>query len=134
MGHSSEEESEVTKVLESLVADNEALKHENAELQNLLGETREDLRTLEEEVNEHRASGSSAPRHHHHDSIGSSLFDDAATLASPFLVGTAPATSTLHSMFTQSKAGPSTDRRAASSERFPRRGFVRFFDYLYDRY
>ena len=111
-------------MLESLVADNEALKHENAELQNLLGEAREDLRSLQEEVVEHRARSTSGPRHRYHDSIGSTLFDDPATLASPFLVGTAPATSTLHSMFTQQKAGPSTDRRAASSERFPRRGFV----------
>ena len=46
----------MTKVLESLVADNENLKHDNAELQNLLTEAREDVRTLTEEVEEHRAS------------------------------------------------------------------------------
>lgn len=50
-----EQENEVTKVLESLVADNENLKHDNAELQNLLTEAREDVRTLTEEVEEHRA-------------------------------------------------------------------------------
>ncbi|KAF7971720.1 hypothetical protein HWV62_20087 [Athelia sp. TMB] len=49
------EENEVTKVLESLVADNENLKHDNAELQNLLSDAREDLRALQEEVGEHRA-------------------------------------------------------------------------------
>ena len=43
------------KILESLVADNENLKHDNAELQNLLAEAREDVRTLTEEVEEHRA-------------------------------------------------------------------------------
>jgi hypothetical protein len=49
------EDAEVMKVLESLVADNENLKHDNSELQNLLTETREDLRALQEEVEEHRA-------------------------------------------------------------------------------
>lgn len=112
------------QVLESLVADNEAYKHDNAELQNLLAETREDLRTLQEELDEHRARHASMSRHRPHDSIGSSLFDDATTLASPFHVGTAPVTSTLHSMFASQRAGPSTERRAASSERFLKRGFV----------
>jgi regulator of replication initiation timing len=50
------EDAEVMKVLESLVADNENLKHDNTELRNLLTETREDLRALQEEVEEHRAS------------------------------------------------------------------------------
>lgn len=50
-----EQENEVMKVLESLVADNENLKRDNAELQNLLTEAREDVRTLTEEVEEHRA-------------------------------------------------------------------------------
>ncbi|TFK46903.1 hypothetical protein OE88DRAFT_1706532, partial [Heliocybe sulcata] len=56
-GHSTTtEDPEVSKVLETLVADNEALKHDNAELQNLLTETREDYRSLQEEVEEHRAT------------------------------------------------------------------------------
>lgn len=42
-------------MLESLVADNENLKHDNAELQNLLSDAREDVRALQEEVGEHRA-------------------------------------------------------------------------------
>lgn len=50
------EETEVTKVLESLVADNENLKHDNAELQNLLTEAREDVHTLQEEIEENRAA------------------------------------------------------------------------------
>jgi hypothetical protein len=50
------EDTEVMKVLESLVADNENLKHDTAELQNLLADAREDVRTLQEEVEEHRAA------------------------------------------------------------------------------
>ncbi|KZP21552.1 hypothetical protein FIBSPDRAFT_931580 [Athelia psychrophila] len=56
------EENEVTKVLESLVADNENLKRDNAELQNLLSDAREDLRALQEEVGEHRAGFSGGSR------------------------------------------------------------------------
>lgn len=41
---------EVTQMMESLVADNEALKRDVAELQNLLTEAREDVRMLQEEV------------------------------------------------------------------------------------
>ncbi|THH05088.1 hypothetical protein EW145_g5054 [Phellinidium pouzarii] len=47
---------EVTQVMESLVADNEALKRDIAELQNLLTEAREDVRMLREEVEETRAA------------------------------------------------------------------------------
>ena len=36
--------------MESLVADNEALKRDIAELQNLLAESREDVRALREEM------------------------------------------------------------------------------------
>ena len=43
-------------MLESLVADNEALKHDYAEVQNILSETREDLRALQEEVEERRVN------------------------------------------------------------------------------
>lgn len=46
---------EVTEVMESLVAENEALKRDIAELQNLLTEAREDVRTLREEMEEVRA-------------------------------------------------------------------------------
>ena len=53
------EDPETTRVLESLVADNETLKRDIAELQNLLVEAREDVRTLREELEEHRASAPS---------------------------------------------------------------------------
>lgn len=46
----------LTHVLESLVNDNEALKHDNAELQHLLVECREDSHLLQQEVEEHRAN------------------------------------------------------------------------------
>ncbi|GJE87434.1 hypothetical protein PsYK624_035170 [Phanerochaete sordida] len=120
----SADDHEVDTMLESLVADNESLKRDNSELQHMLDETREELRTLQEEVDEHRAGNSSTARHHDNNSITSSLFDDSATLASPFRVGTAPATSMLTSMFAnQPQAGPSREKRASSSERFARRVF-----------
>lgn len=53
------EDPETTRVLESLVADNETLKRDIAELQNLLVESRDDVRTLREELEEHRAAGMS---------------------------------------------------------------------------
>lgn len=126
LGQSLTEDSGVSKVLESLVADNESLKRDSTELQHLLDETREELRTLQEEVEEHRASNSPAVRHRHQDRLTSSVFDDSATLASPFRVGTAPVSSMLSTIFaSQQKAGPSSEKRASSSERFGRRAFVR---------
>ncbi|KAF9067686.1 hypothetical protein BDP27DRAFT_1328526 [Rhodocollybia butyracea] len=50
------EDSELTKVLESLVDDNEGLKRDNAELQHLLAESRDDLHALQQEVEEQRAN------------------------------------------------------------------------------
>lgn len=46
----------MTKVLQTLVADNEDLKRGNAEVQGLLRESREDVRALQEEVEELRAA------------------------------------------------------------------------------
>jgi hypothetical protein len=53
------QEKEVGQMLESLASENEALKHGNAELQNLLNDSREEIRTLREEVDEHRAASAS---------------------------------------------------------------------------
>lgn len=50
------ENPEITNILEQLVADGEALKRDNAELQNLLAESRSELRTLSEEMQEYRAA------------------------------------------------------------------------------
>jgi chromosome segregation ATPase len=62
LGHSvPADESEVTKILETLVADNEDLKRNNAELQNLLGESREDVHALNKELDELRAVGVAEP-------------------------------------------------------------------------
>ncbi|KAE9407242.1 hypothetical protein BT96DRAFT_914824 [Gymnopus androsaceus JB14] len=55
------ENSELTKVLESLVDDNEGLKRDNAELQSLLAESRDDLYALQQEVEEQRANMSMNP-------------------------------------------------------------------------
>ncbi|KAI0340880.1 hypothetical protein BDW22DRAFT_1430533 [Trametopsis cervina] len=111
------DDDEITKVLESLVADNEALKHDNAELQNLLSEAREDLRVLQEEIDERRAD-TSYSRHRASDSIGSSTFQSPhSPLSSTFLTGTAPASSMMHSVFGRQTATPSSSRRALSTER-----------------
>ena len=53
------EQTELTKVLESLMEDNEVLKRDSAELQHFLAESREEILALQEEVEEHRAN---APR------------------------------------------------------------------------
>ncbi|KAF8806110.1 hypothetical protein BYT27DRAFT_7257530 [Phlegmacium glaucopus] len=50
------EEDELTNVLETLVNDNEILKGDNAELQHLLAESREDLHALQETLEEQRAN------------------------------------------------------------------------------
>ncbi len=47
---------EVTKILTSLVQDNEILKHDNAELQQLLNDSREDFAALQEDFEEHKAN------------------------------------------------------------------------------
>ena len=48
------EHEELARVLESLVNDNEILKRDNAELQQLLSDCREDFHALQEEVEEQR--------------------------------------------------------------------------------
>ncbi|KAF8497341.1 hypothetical protein JB92DRAFT_3125710 [Gautieria morchelliformis] len=57
------EDPEITRVLESLVADNETLKRDTAELQNLLLESRDDVRTLREELEEHHITTVGTPPH-----------------------------------------------------------------------
>ncbi|KAJ7034158.1 hypothetical protein C8F04DRAFT_1395617 [Mycena alexandri] len=47
---------ELTTVLETLVSDNETLKRDNAELQTLLADAREDCRALQEEVEDGRVN------------------------------------------------------------------------------
>ena len=55
--HSSFPSADVIQTLETLVADNELLKKDTAELQNLLAESREDNRVLRDDLEEARISG-----------------------------------------------------------------------------
>ncbi len=59
---------ELAKILESLVAENESLKRDNTEMQNLLAEARTEHRALTEEVCEYRAAAFSS-----HASMGQNL-------------------------------------------------------------
>ncbi|KAH9927287.1 uncharacterized protein B0H18DRAFT_907544 [Fomitopsis serialis] len=120
LGHAVKtDDTEVMKVLESLVADNEALKRDNAELQNLLTEAREDLHTLQEEMEERRAGDASYLRHRYTSSGQSDLPDPISPLSATFHVGTAPSGSMLHTWHRQGNLG----RRPVSVERLSRRGF-----------
>ncbi|RDB19916.1 hypothetical protein Hypma_012965 [Hypsizygus marmoreus] len=70
------EHTELTTVLESLVNDNETLKRDNAELQTMLTESREEIHTLQEEVEDHRVkppsrTGAGTPRLKQHIFTGS---------------------------------------------------------------
>ncbi|TFK62721.1 hypothetical protein BDN72DRAFT_848377 [Pluteus cervinus] len=84
---SADQEAELTRVLQSLVDDNETLKHDNAELQHFLSEAREELHALQEEVDEQRAnlpshiSGNRSPslRHAHTNSVPSITFHKDTT-------------------------------------------------------
>ncbi|TCD61395.1 hypothetical protein EIP91_008516 [Steccherinum ochraceum] len=100
------DDTEVTKVLESLVADNEVLKRDNAELQNILTETREDLRTLQEEVDERRANDGVSIRHRHTSSLASLAYDDRS-----------PTSPTFRSMNTASSRRRTSSSRAAMDKR-----------------
>ncbi|KAF7798387.1 hypothetical protein EIP86_009608 [Pleurotus ostreatoroseus] len=111
----------ITKVLESLVADNEGLTHDNAELQELLSSLREDLRAAQTELDERKASDSQFAEDTH-DTIRRHPYSDARSSLSPtFNFGTAPAPSILHTTFQRSEAGPSSNKRSHSVERSFRR-------------
>jgi predicted nuclease with TOPRIM domain len=56
LASSIEHHDEIMKLLESLVADKEALRKSNVELQDLLSESREALQALQEEAGERLAS------------------------------------------------------------------------------
>lgn len=53
------QDKEFAQVLESLASENETLKHDNTELQSLLNDSREEIRMLQEEVEEERAASAS---------------------------------------------------------------------------
>ncbi|KAF9025859.1 hypothetical protein BDZ89DRAFT_1102188 [Hymenopellis radicata] len=81
------EQTELTKVLESLMDDNEVLKRDTAELQHFLAESREEIHALQEEVEEYRAnapprSGARTPtfrQHFHSGSMPSSVLKEQMT-------------------------------------------------------
>ncbi|KAM5534429.1 hypothetical protein V8D89_011896 [Ganoderma adspersum] len=118
LGYSADiHDTEVKKVLESLVADNEALKHDNAELQNLLTAEREELHSLQEELEERRASDVPVRRGHRFSQSGSSFHyhDTSAPLSPTFQIGTAPTGSALRSRLQAENAGG--QHRSLSVER-----------------
>ncbi|KAG8889105.1 hypothetical protein FRC00_014576 [Tulasnella sp. 408] len=61
LGLNEQPDAEVTRILENLVADNEAIKRDNAELQNMLTESREELRVAHDELAELQATAALAP-------------------------------------------------------------------------
>ncbi|KAH9927068.1 uncharacterized protein BXZ73DRAFT_49175, partial [Epithele typhae] len=118
LGHTTDiQDSEVTKVLESLVADNEVLKRDNAELQNLLAQEREEIHTLQEELEERRAGDTLSARGHRFTQSGASytFHDTSGPLSPTFHLGTAPSGSILRSRL-QREMG-ANNRRSISNER-----------------
>lgn len=97
------------------MADNEGLRRDNTELQALLATTREELRALQDELEERRATDT--PYNHE---IPASY---RAPTTPTFNFGTAPAPSAMHTIFTSPEAGPS-GRRSQSVERGFKRGAV----------
>ena len=63
----------MTKILETLVTDNEMLKRDGEELQRLLSESREDFRALQDELDELRASENRKYSRHRSGSAKSSM-------------------------------------------------------------
>ncbi|TFY83117.1 hypothetical protein EWM64_g892 [Hericium alpestre] len=97
------EENEVSKILESLIADNETLKKDNSELQRLLFDARENLNTSQEDGGYQR---------------GTTFVEDDISESSRFLYGTAPGPVSpiasefaLREGFVSSKRSTSTPRR-----------------------
>ncbi|KAJ7458403.1 hypothetical protein B0H11DRAFT_2243101 [Mycena galericulata] len=109
-----EQESELTGVLTTLVDDNETLKRDNAELQALLADAREDCRALQEEVEDQRVnpppprSGAGTPshlrQHFHTGSVPSAMLSATYVRRSP-----EPRTSRRYEPLT-----PETNRRPLS--------------------
>ncbi|KAH8118771.1 hypothetical protein DFH11DRAFT_699408 [Phellopilus nigrolimitatus] len=117
---------EVTQVMESLVADNEAFKRDIAELQNLLVEAREDVRMLREEVDEagvtpgadRKVSVTSVRRGHNHTFSWASSFGQAPF--SPPIRSAASSTHPYEPLTPSTEARPLSpaESRAPSEKRF----------------
>ncbi|KAF7332797.1 hypothetical protein MKEN_00163500 [Mycena kentingensis (nom. inval.)] len=88
VGEPTHETPELTSMLATLVDDNETLKRDNAELQTLLADAREDHRALQEEMEDQRVnpppprSGAATPSHlrthFHTSSVGSVMLSPAS--------------------------------------------------------
>ncbi|KAH9030142.1 hypothetical protein EDB85DRAFT_2290610 [Lactarius pseudohatsudake] len=104
---SMEQHDEVTKLLESLVADKEALEKSNAELQGLLSESREALDVLQEEAGERLVS-----------SPGGGRISSPLSSTRPRNIPTAPSPSSSMTY------GTAPGRRSFSIESPSRRSFV----------
>ncbi|KAI9447748.1 hypothetical protein H4582DRAFT_1803065 [Lactarius indigo] len=122
---SMEQHDEVTKLLESLVADKEALEKSNAELQELLSESREALDALHEEAGERLVSSPGSGR------IPSSLssarprnIPRAPSPSSSITYGTAPGPLSPISAIFSDHEKVSAGRRSFSIESPSRRGFT----------
>lgn len=122
---SMEQHDEVTKLLESLVADKEALEKSNAELQDLLSESREALDALQEEAGERLVSSPGGGQ------IPSSLsstrprnIPSAPSPSSPMTYGTAPGPLSPISAIFSDHEKTSAGRRSFSIESPSRRSFV----------
>ncbi|KAK0461600.1 uncharacterized protein EV420DRAFT_1526159 [Desarmillaria tabescens] len=100
---------EFTKVLESLVDDNESLKRDNAELQHFLSESREEIHALQEEVEEYPGTPRAPTfRHHFHSgSMPSSILREQ-------MLNQDPLTPESH----MRPLSPATDSTTAGSERW----------------
>ncbi|KAH9048949.1 hypothetical protein EDB84DRAFT_1261589 [Lactarius hengduanensis] len=110
---SMEQHDEVTKLLESLVADKEALEKSNAELQGLLSESREALDALQEEAGE-RPVSSTRPRN----------IPTAPSPSSSMTYGTAPGPLSPISAIFSDHEKTSAGRRSFSIESPSRRSFA----------
>ncbi|KAH8982398.1 hypothetical protein EDB92DRAFT_1952297 [Lactarius akahatsu] len=122
---SMEQHDEVTKLLESLVADKEALEKSNAELQELLSESREALDALQEEAGERLVSSPGGGR------ISSPLSSTrphniprAPSPSSSMTYGTAPGPLSPISAIFSDHEKTSAGRRSFSIESPSRRSFV----------
>ncbi|KAJ7167824.1 hypothetical protein C8R46DRAFT_1350756 [Mycena filopes] len=81
---------ELTTVLETLVSDNETLKRDNAELQTLLADSREDCRALQEEVEDGRVNPGVGSGHHAYGSISRAGTPSHLQLRGHFHTGSVP--------------------------------------------
>lgn len=121
---SMEQHDEVMKLLESLVADKEALEKSNAELQELLSDSREALDALKEEAGERLASSPGSGRIPPSFSSARRNMPRAPSPSSSMTYGTAPGPLSPISAIFSDHGKVSAGRRSLSIESPSRRSFV----------